>query len=593
MAVRIKLRRGRLSWWTTTNPVLGPSEPGIVRDSTNFKAFIKFGNGTTPWNDLPFFTFETDLTGYVTTAALTTALSNYYTKTEIDAFLDAISDDIDAINTALSNKEDTSNKATNFSTINDTLYPTVEAVEERIQFYVTGLWDDRGNHDASSNLFPSTGGSGTGGAVLKGDIWTVSVAGTLGGTAVNIGDTVRALIDSPGNTASNWAIGENNIGYVPENAANKASNFSTVNDTLYPTVQAVVNYVSSTYLALIGGTLTGALSAPSYTVTGTGGNGFLSLNLQSFNPSAVNNTMRLFMDSSGRFSWVRRNNANSADIKRTLIMPDQNIDYTFPTPVSGTASTLAGLNTAQTFSSQQTFTGGIDCNGTLQVLRIVARSATAGPDIGSASNTNSLIRIGGVISGTTYSNEYSQAGSSTNGLTLETSTQTGATGLVGALIIRTGGVNNASNSNVGANIQMYTREILAGTGASGSILLDVGLTTAGANGTGTKSGIAFFNRMTTPNWQSGQRIIFIGNRDAAPTGNPTGGYFNYAESGNPVFRTSSGATITLTSTTGWGLPSGTLTRTTFDTSTITTSQLAERVGALINDLRQVNGFLSA
>src|SRR5437870_5580891 len=36
--------------------------------------------------------------------------------------------------------------------------------------------------------------------------------------------------------------------------------------------------------------------------------------------------------------------------------------------------------------------------------------------------------------------------------------------------------------------------------------------------------------------------------------------------------------------TGWGAPSGTATRTAFDTAAVTTSQLAERVKALIDDL---------
>ena len=94
---------------------------------------------------------------------------------------------------------------------------------------VVGLWDDRGNYNASTNLYPAAAGSGPAGAILKGDIWTVSVAGVLGGTAVSVGDTVRALIDVPGQTAANWAIAENNIGYVPENQSNKKSvlNLST------------------------------------------------------------------------------------------------------------------------------------------------------------------------------------------------------------------------------------------------------------------------------------------------------------------------------------------------------------------------------
>ncbi|MFI4962821.1 MAG: hypothetical protein ACHP6H_03075, partial [Legionellales bacterium] len=69
-----------------------------------------------------------------------------------------------------------------------------------------GTLNDRGNYDASSNVFPSSGGSGTAGAILKGDLWYISVAGTLGGTAVIIGDTLRSLVDTPGQTSGNWDI---------------------------------------------------------------------------------------------------------------------------------------------------------------------------------------------------------------------------------------------------------------------------------------------------------------------------------------------------------------------------------------------------
>jgi hypothetical protein len=93
-----------------------------------------------------------------------------------------------------------------------------------------GLWDDRGAYDASVNTYPASGGSGTSGAILKGDIWTISVAGTLGGSAVAAGDTVRALVDTPGQTATNWALAENNIGYVPFNIANIRTTFQATPD---------------------------------------------------------------------------------------------------------------------------------------------------------------------------------------------------------------------------------------------------------------------------------------------------------------------------------------------------------------------------
>lgn len=118
---------------------------------------------------------------------------------------------------------------------------------------VVGLVDDRGNFDASGNLFPSSGGSGTAGAILKGDLWTVSVAGTLGGNAVTAGDLVRALVDTPGQTSANWAVTENNIGYVAENAANKATTMSgnTTSNVVYLSAKAVYDWAVATFQTII------------------------------------------------------------------------------------------------------------------------------------------------------------------------------------------------------------------------------------------------------------------------------------------------------------------------------------------------------
>lgn len=112
---------------------------------------------------------------------------------------------------------------------------------------VVNLWDDRGNYDASGNVFPSSGGSGTAGAVLKGDIWTVSVAGTLGGTVVALGDTVRALVDTPGQTASNWAIAAHGIGYTAENSAHKnaASGYPGLNSSFAVLIKNAAGTITS------------------------------------------------------------------------------------------------------------------------------------------------------------------------------------------------------------------------------------------------------------------------------------------------------------------------------------------------------------
>ena len=102
-------------------------------------------------------------------------------------------------------------------------FQTASDVASALSTAAVGILNDRGNHDASGNTFPSSGGSGTSGAIKKGNIWTVSVAGSLGGVAVTAGDVVRALVDTPGQTYSNWVVTENNLGYIPKRKTGQAT----------------------------------------------------------------------------------------------------------------------------------------------------------------------------------------------------------------------------------------------------------------------------------------------------------------------------------------------------------------------------------
>lgn len=105
---------------------------------------------------------------------------------------------------------------------------------------VVGLLDDRGNYNpTATSAYPTTGGSGESGAILKGDLWAISADGTVNGIAVTVGDTIRALVDSPAQVNANWAITQNNLIYIPENSSNKATSLTLPNDTKYPTTQAV------------------------------------------------------------------------------------------------------------------------------------------------------------------------------------------------------------------------------------------------------------------------------------------------------------------------------------------------------------------
>lgn len=128
---------------------------------------------------------------------------------------------------------------------------------------VVGLLDLRGVHDASSNLFPTVGGSGASGVVLKGDLWYVSVAGILSGKPVAIGDSFFALVDSPGQTAGNWSVFETNIGYVPEDTANKTATIigNESSTTLFPNILGAVTYFQQKLTDSIFGSFITSLTA--------------------------------------------------------------------------------------------------------------------------------------------------------------------------------------------------------------------------------------------------------------------------------------------------------------------------------------------
>ncbi len=153
-----------------------------------------------------------------------------------------------AVNTGLSGKqntlgytaENTANKSTDgtFADNSDTKYPSQKAAKTYIDGKVASAINYRGAYDASGNVYPSTGGSGTEGAILKGNAWAISVAGTLSGEAIQVGDWIIANVDTPAQTASNWDKLNTNISYVPEDQANKKTTI-TSSDTDYPTCKAV------------------------------------------------------------------------------------------------------------------------------------------------------------------------------------------------------------------------------------------------------------------------------------------------------------------------------------------------------------------
>jgi len=169
---------------------------------------------------------------------------------------DAIADvtvDITALYTL---KEDKSNKSNNIATdaASTVKYPSVKAIKDYADGLVIGLVDDRGNFTPSATSpggYPLTssglGGSGVAGAIKKGDLWYVAANGFIGTTAVSVGTSVRALVDNPGSTATNWNILNVGLGYTSENQANKSIDVVTdaASDVKYPSVKAVKTYVDN------------------------------------------------------------------------------------------------------------------------------------------------------------------------------------------------------------------------------------------------------------------------------------------------------------------------------------------------------------
>lgn len=172
----------------------------------------------------------------------------------INTSITTINGNITTLTTNLALKEDTANKSNDgtLSANSPILFPTQQAVKTYTDGLVVGLLDDRGNFTPSPTSpgpYPSTGGSGTGGAIMKGDIWFIDANGYLGTTAVNIGASVRALVDNP-TTSADWDILDANLGFIPENVANKVTTAADViafatSTVKYPAVKAIKDYVDN------------------------------------------------------------------------------------------------------------------------------------------------------------------------------------------------------------------------------------------------------------------------------------------------------------------------------------------------------------
>lgn len=106
---------------------------------------------------------------------------------------------------------------TDLASASSTTLATSSAIKTYIDSNVGGLGNLEGGWDASSGSFPV--GTIPVAGTKKGDYWYVTVAGTTGGVAFNIGDVIIAKIDNASTTlASDWIQLEVNRDQATETA---------------------------------------------------------------------------------------------------------------------------------------------------------------------------------------------------------------------------------------------------------------------------------------------------------------------------------------------------------------------------------------
>lgn len=134
---------------------------------------------------------------------------------------------------------------------------SLDDLETSLQAYadslVVKLWKDQGSYDISGGAYPTSANTIGAVPINVGFIWTISVPGVSPSSkAMNIGDTIRAIVDNPTNSPADWAEGEGNNGYVPENIDNKSNDTTLSSDSSskYTTEHAVIGYVATALTTL-------------------------------------------------------------------------------------------------------------------------------------------------------------------------------------------------------------------------------------------------------------------------------------------------------------------------------------------------------
>lgn len=200
--VNLDLAKNQILNAAIQNLSSAPSSPvqGQVYYNTGDKRIYFWDN--TAWIDM-----SGDIRDVIGGAGLTAGTSNGVITLDINVDNETIEvSGLDAIR--VKDGGITTAKLANVSTdlttnSGSTAVPTAAAVKSYVDANIGGLGNLEGGWDASSGSFPV--GSSPVAGTKAGDYWYVTVAGTTGGAAFNVGDVIIAKINSAStSTATDW-----------------------------------------------------------------------------------------------------------------------------------------------------------------------------------------------------------------------------------------------------------------------------------------------------------------------------------------------------------------------------------------------------
>lgn len=244
-------------------------------------------------------------------------------------------------------------------------------------------------------------------------------------------------------------------------------------------------------------------------------------------------------------------------------------------------------NGLPTGDSKMTYTSGngvFSTSGTANTITTTSSGGTESVYASSTAPSQSATR--GVIVG-----RYAGSGSTSSvvrGIDVENLT----TGLVAVGIGAAYGfrIKSAAGQTVGAlvgSVETSLTVLGAGNEQSKMVFKVANLGILSEYASITYQGLAIGTNTSFGTSASNTLVILNG---SSPASSPTDAFQVYSAdiiAGNAAFHTRSenGDIVRIYSIGGWGTPTGTLTRTTFDTTTVTVEQLAERVAAMISDFK--------